>query len=100
MIDGETGVWHLTNQGACSWANFAREIAEAAGLPTSLVHERSTAHMPWKAKRPRYAALSSERGLILPTLENAIARYVAKVRTTESTREQEISQPELLRDMV
>ena len=100
LIDGETGVWHLTNQGACSWANFAREIAEAAGLPTSLVHERSTAHMPWKAKRPRYAALSSERGLILPTLENAIARYVAKVRTTESTREPEISQPELLRDMV
>jgi dTDP-4-dehydrorhamnose reductase len=34
LLDGETGIWHLTNQGAVSWHDLAREIADRARLDT------------------------------------------------------------------
>ena len=32
LIDGERGVWHLTNRGVVSWSGFAQMVAEASGL--------------------------------------------------------------------
>ena len=32
LLDGEKGIWHLTNQGAVSWHDLAREAAARAGL--------------------------------------------------------------------
>lgn len=31
--------------------------------------------MKWKAKRPLYSVLHSEKGIHLPTIENALLRY-------------------------
>lgn len=28
LLDGETGVWHLTNQGAVSWYDLAQDVAD------------------------------------------------------------------------
>ncbi|HVF66991.1 MAG TPA: family 1 glycosylhydrolase [Pyrinomonadaceae bacterium] len=78
LIDGERGVWHLANRGALSWAEFARLAARAAGLDESLVEERPTASFNFAARRPAFSALASERGSLLPALEDALARYVAE----------------------
>src|SRR5919107_929178 len=78
LIDGERGVWHLANRGALSWAEFARLAARAAGLDESLVEERPTASFDFAARRPAFSALASERGSLLPSLEDALARYVAE----------------------
>ncbi|HEV7891528.1 MAG TPA: family 1 glycosylhydrolase [Pyrinomonadaceae bacterium] len=78
LIDGERGVWHLANRGAVSWAEFARLAARAAGLDESLVEERPTASFNFAARRPAFSALASERGALLPALEDALARYVAE----------------------
>jgi dTDP-4-dehydrorhamnose reductase len=75
LIDGERGIWHLANQGAMSWTELARTAAERAGLDASLVVARRTEELNLAAPRPRYTVLGSERGLLLPTLENALARY-------------------------
>jgi dTDP-4-dehydrorhamnose reductase len=75
LIDGEVGIWHLANQGAKSWYEFARMVAEMAGLDPSGVQSDLTDY-PGKARRPAYSALTSERGTLLPTLENALARYL------------------------
>jgi dTDP-4-dehydrorhamnose reductase len=75
LIDGEKGVWHLTNGGAVSWADFAREIARATGLDPSLVQARPAETFGWAAKRPAYVPLESRRGRIMPSLEDAISRY-------------------------
>jgi dTDP-4-dehydrorhamnose reductase len=32
LIDRETGVWHLANEGATSWAEFGRKVAQATEL--------------------------------------------------------------------
>lgn len=76
LIDDEHGIWHLTNAGALTWADFARCAAEAAGLDASLVDECSTQALNLAAPRPGYSVLTSERGWLLPSLDNALARYL------------------------
>lgn len=78
LIDGERGVWHLANRGALSWAEFARLAARAAGFDESLVEGRPTSSFDFAARRPAFSALASERGALLPALEDALARYVAE----------------------
>ncbi len=75
LIDGEGGVWHLSNAGALTWADFARLAAGRAGLESSLVRGCPTASLGLAAPRPAFSALDSERGALLPPLDDALARY-------------------------
>jgi dTDP-4-dehydrorhamnose reductase len=68
LIDGGEGLWHLANRGSMSWAELARHAAVTAGLDPDLV--RVTGDGP-----VRDTTLSSERGLLLPSLESAVERY-------------------------
>jgi dTDP-4-dehydrorhamnose reductase len=81
LIDGESGVWHLANAGALTWAEFARSVARSAGFDPSFVEARPTKELRLAATRPRYAALASERGTLLPPLDSAVARYLRDANT-------------------
>lgn len=76
LIDGECGVWHLANQGAVSWDEFARMAAELAGLDASMVQGESTELLGQLAPRPRFSALASERGQLMPSLVSGLSRYL------------------------
>jgi dTDP-4-dehydrorhamnose reductase len=89
LIDGEAGLWHLANEGAVTWAEFARRIAVALDLDPELVEARPAAQFGWTARRPPHAALASIRGRIMPPLDDAIARYAAIVREAEFAAEAE-----------
>jgi dTDP-4-dehydrorhamnose reductase len=89
MIDGETGMRHLANAGAVSWAEFARRIAEAAGFDPALVRPVPAAVFGWAAPRPAQAALATERGALMPSLDHAIARFAAMISQAEFTAEVE-----------
>jgi dTDP-4-dehydrorhamnose reductase len=58
--DAPRGVWHLTAEGDCTWADFAEAIFEEAGLETR-VRRISTAELARPAPRPAYSVLRSER---------------------------------------
>ena len=75
LIDKEHGLWHLANDGALDWAEFARAAAKLAQLDASKVAGFSARSLPFTAKRPAYSALGSERGVLLPTLDHALSRY-------------------------
>ncbi|WP_119155513.1 family 1 glycosylhydrolase [Caldimonas tepidiphila] len=81
LIDGEQGLWHLANDGAVSWAGFARLAARMAGLPQELVQGVPCATLGLPAPRPAYAVLGTERGRLMPSLEHAMARYLREVDT-------------------
>jgi dTDP-4-dehydrorhamnose reductase len=70
LLDGETGLWHLANEGAVSWNGLARWIAEDAKLDGGLIRTPDDA-------MPSNTALSSERGLILRPLDRAIDDFMA-----------------------
>ena len=76
MIDNEKGIWHLTNNGEITWANLARKVSDTAGLNTDLVEEQPVHFLNLKAARPKNSVLKSEKGIFLPSLENALNRYL------------------------
>jgi dTDP-4-dehydrorhamnose reductase len=98
LIDGETGIRHLVNAGAVSWAAFARMLARELGLPEELVVGVQARSFGWPAARPAHAPLATERGWVMPSLENAVARWAAVVRQAEFAPEAEaladLSRPE------
>ena len=75
FIDEEKGIWHLSNEGMLSWADFACVIADRAGHKKSNLLFKNLDEMGWKAQRPLNSALKSERGIKLPVLENALERF-------------------------
>ncbi len=77
VIDGEAGIWHLSNGQSVSWDAFARMIAREVDLPERLVESDFSETHP--AKRPPFSALGSTKGPPMPSLASAISRY-AEVR--------------------
>ena len=75
LIDNENGIWHLTNNGEITWADLARKVSHKAGLNTDLVEERPVHFLNLKAMRPKNSVLKSEKGIFLPSLDNALNRY-------------------------
>ena len=82
IIDGESGIWHLANQGALTWYDFALAAAERARIDPSLIVGCAMSSLGLRAKRPTSSALGSERGTVMPKLEEAIDRWVAAVRSS------------------
>jgi len=76
LIDGEGGVWHLSNAGEVTWAEFARRAARLAGLDESLIVGRPTRELGLTAPRPLYSALGSRRGALLRPLDEALESYM------------------------
>lgn len=75
LIDGERGVWHLANVGALTWVELARLAAKQAGLDAARIEQCKRADIGWVAPRPNWSVLGSERGTLLPDVDDAMARY-------------------------
>ncbi|MEA3157727.1 MAG: dTDP-4-dehydrorhamnose reductase [Betaproteobacteria bacterium] len=79
VIDGASGLWHLANQGATTWADFARYAASMRGYNAELVLPVPASSLGFTAPRPEYSALGTERGSgLMPQLEAALERYNAE----------------------
>jgi dTDP-4-dehydrorhamnose reductase len=76
LLDGEAGIIHLTNNGVISWADFARKIAEYAGYDSGLIDAVPYASLELKAVRPTYSALASDKGVSMPSFDDALRRYL------------------------
>lgn len=79
VVDSKLGVYHYSNEGACSWYDFAMAIAELSGSTCSvrpcLSHE-----FPTKAARPAYSVLDKAKvkqafGLSIPHWRSSLAAH-------------------------
>lgn len=75
LVDGESGIWHLANEGAISWANLAFETADRMSLDKAFIKAVPVEDMAYPAQRPKYSVLGSNKGYLLPKLENAMQRF-------------------------
>lgn len=75
LIDGEKGIWHLTNRGSESWADFLMKLVETSGYDCKYIDPRFSRDLKFIAKRPRYSVLESERASLMPTFEQALNEY-------------------------
>ena len=58
--EGNEGVYHFSNEGVCSWYDFAREIATATGRDCKIVPCHSN-EFPSKVARPPYSVLDKTK---------------------------------------
>lgn len=84
FVADRTGVYHFSNEGICSWYDFAREIVAQAGIEAS-VEALTTAQYPTKAKRPAYSVLDKSKikkmfEVNVPEWKEALGRMMEKWR--------------------
>jgi len=77
LIDREHGVWHVANPDAVTWRDFAAETAARAGLDPRAVEGRPAEAFNWTAPRPKYSALGTHRGVLLPSLYSSLDRCLS-----------------------
>jgi len=71
LLDEENGIWHLTNQGAISWHELAKEAAAAARLDRKLIRRVRSDDDANDAD----TSLTSRRGLLLRPLDQALIDF-------------------------
>jgi dTDP-4-dehydrorhamnose reductase len=76
-----TGIVHVTNEGDCTWFEFAREIVRSAGLST-VVRPTTSNNFVRPAERPKYSVLAAtsqrQYGITMPSWQDALYRYLAE----------------------
>lgn len=83
VMTDKYGVYHATNEGVCSWAEFAREIFRLAGKDVR-VNAVPTSEYPTRAVRPLNSRMSKDKleqaGFCrLPDWQNALGRYLKEL---------------------
>lgn len=81
------GRYHATNEGLCTWYEFATEIFRQAGKEVT-VHPVTSEQFPTKAKRPHNSRLNKDKlesnGFDrLPTWQDALNRYLKAIGVIE-----------------
>ncbi|HEU4828280.1 MAG TPA: family 1 glycosylhydrolase [Gemmatimonadales bacterium] len=89
LIDGESGIWHLSHPEPVTWHELAVRAAAIADLDASGIQPIPLGAMGLRAVRPRYCALGSERGLLLPRLDAALERCIEAIAEGGPARERE-----------
>ncbi|EOR23309.1 dTDP-4-dehydrorhamnose 3,5-epimerase [Niallia nealsonii AAU1] len=85
MIETEKyGVYHASNEGFTTWADFAKEIFQVAGKNVK-VNSITTEEYPTKAVRPKNSRMSKDKleknGFTrLPAWQDALTRYIAELQ--------------------
>ncbi|CAB1238937.1 putative dTDP-4-dehydrorhamnose reductase [Ruminococcaceae bacterium BL-4] len=84
MVETEKyGIYHATNEGYCSWADFAKEIFRQSGRSTK-VNAIPSDQYPAKAHRPENSRMSKDKLVEngfhrLPTWQDALNRYLTEI---------------------
>ena len=71
------GIYHFSNEGVCSWYDFAREIAHVAGNTHCEICPCLSSEYPSKVLRPAYSVL--DKGKIRRTFGTTIPHWTASV---------------------
>jgi len=81
-LSGKYGIYHATNEGFCSWAEFAAEIMKQT-KSSCKINPIPTELYPTKAARPKNSRLSKKSldnvgFLRMPGWQNALERFLSK----------------------
>lgn len=80
IIDNEQGIWHVSNNDAITWYEFACLAAKMSERSTNLIHPVYNVSGP--AEMPVNSVLQSEKGVLLPSLESALKDYLEEISIT------------------
>ncbi|HRY32313.1 MAG TPA: dTDP-4-dehydrorhamnose reductase [Bacteroidales bacterium] len=80
-------IYHYSNEGVCSWYDFAMAVAEAASLPVSILPV-SSGEFPTRATRPFYSVLDKSRikalGIAIPYWRHSLLKTLDLILRKDS----------------
>lgn len=80
---GKQGIYHFSNEGVCSWYDFAREICELSGN-TCNIQPCHSDEFPSKVKRPHFSVLDKTKikdtfGIEIPYWKDSLKKCIREL---------------------
>ncbi|MEG1586017.1 MAG: dTDP-4-dehydrorhamnose reductase [Bacteroidales bacterium] len=77
-----SGVYNFSNEGVCSWYDFALKIHQLAGIQNCRVNPIATEEYPTPARRPYYSVMNKKKlkdtyGFRIPHWEESLRKCIA-----------------------
>lgn len=87
IYEGNEGVYHFSNEGVCSWYDFATEIAIAAGNTGCRINPCHSSEFPSPVKRPSYSVLDKSKiketfGIEIPHWRDSMLYCIKRLKST------------------
>jgi len=84
LYKGREGIYHYSNEGVCSWYDFAREIVRQAGHGSCSVLPCHSSEFPSKVHRPSYSVLDKTKikdtfGVDVPHWTDSLAECLSNM---------------------
>lgn len=83
-FEGREGIYHYSNEGVCSWFDFARQIACLSGHTDCEIRPCHSEEFPSKVKRPAYSVLDKTKikqtfGIAVPYWMDSLRACLARM---------------------
>ena len=88
---GNEGIYHFSNEGVCSWYDFATEIAAAAGNNSCAINPCHSVEFPSKVTRPPYSVLDKSKvkatfGVDIPHWRESMLRCIKRIKASNQPK--------------
>lgn len=85
-FEGNTGIYHYSNEGVCSWYDFTKMIAEIAGNTSCDIQPCHSDEFPSPVKRPAYSVLDKTKvketfGIKVPYWTDSLRKCMANINS-------------------
>ena len=85
---GNGGIYHYSNEGVCSWYDFAKMIAEYAGNTECDIEPCHSSEFPSKVVRPSYSVLDKTKiksvfGITIPYWTDSLKICISNIKTRQ-----------------
>lgn len=85
-FEGNTGIYHYSNEGVCSWYDFTKLIAEVAGNKECDIQPCHSDEFPSPVKRPAFSVLDKTKvketfGIKVPYWTESLRKCMANMMT-------------------
>ncbi len=85
---GREGIYHYSNEGVCSWFDFARMIAHLAGHTACDIRPCHSSEFPSKVRRPAYSVLDKTKiketfGCRIPYWTDSLEKCIDNLKNSD-----------------
>ena len=90
VYEGNEGVYHFSNEGVCSWYDFAVEIAAAAGNANCRINPCHSSEFPSPVTRPPYSVLDKTKikatfDIDIPHWRESMEYCIKRIKSNKQT---------------
>lgn len=91
LVDNESGIWHLSGSNEMSHFRFIQIALDIADKSQKHISPSPYEKLNFAAERPSYSALTSSRGIVLPSVHTCLNHYLNEMKSNSPSSIQQIS---------